>query len=162
MTEVEPLSCHAFHINCFWSNDMKHYSILANCSEEQACDVAALVAQNHMQSQIKLLSGPRQGLVMLRVRETVADSLFNAGEVLVTEVKLELDGQFGFGMVLGNNPRRAMAVALVDAALRKENTPYHEQLTRQLAYLEQDIRQNNQRMQALVATTKVDFDRMEV
>ena len=140
---------------------MIHYSILANCSEEQACDVASLVVQNHAQSQIKLLSGPRQGLVMLRVRETVADSLFNAGEVLVTEVKLELDGQFGFGMVLGNSPRRAMAVALVDAALCKENTRYHQQLIQQLTDLEQAIIHNNQRMQALVATTKVDFDRME-
>src|SRR5690242_13852742 len=66
-----------------------------------------------------LLSGPRQGLVMLRVRETIAESLFNAGEILVTEVKLELDGQFGFGMVIGNQPRKALALALVDAALRK-------------------------------------------
>ena len=98
---------------------------------------------------------------MLRVRETVANSLFNAGEVLVTEVKLELAGQFGFGMVLGDSPRRAMAVALVDAALRKDNTDYHEQLTKQLTDLEQQIVHENQRMQALVATTKVDFDRME-
>ncbi len=141
---------------------MNHYSILANCSEEQACDVASLVVQNSTQSQIKLLSGPRQGLVMLRVRETVANSLFNAGEVLVTEVKLELDGQFGFGMVLGNNPRRAMAVALIDAALRKENSTYSEQLTQQLVALEQEIVAKNQRMQALIATTKVDFDTMEV
>ncbi|GAC1403850.1 MAG: phosphonate C-P lyase system protein PhnG [Ktedonobacteraceae bacterium] len=140
---------------------MNHFHILANCSEEQACDVAALVLQNHTNSQVKLLSGPRQGLVMLRVRETVANSLFNAGEVLVTEVKLELDGQFGFGMVLGDSPRRATAIALVDAALRKNTASYHEQLIQQLISLEQQITHNNQRMQALIATTKVDFDRME-
>ncbi len=140
---------------------MNHYSILANCSEEQACDVASLVVQNHLQNEIKILSGPRRGLVMLRVRETVANSLFHAGEVLVTEVKLELDGQFGFGMVLGNNPRCAMAVALVDAALHKENIVYREQLIQQLTMLEKDITHKNQRMQALIATTRVDFDRME-
>ncbi len=140
---------------------MNHYSILANCSEEQACDIASLVLRHHTNSQIALLSGPRQGLVMLRVRETVANSLFNAGEVLVTEVKLELDGQFGFGMVIGDSPRRAMAVALVDAALHNDSSSYHEQLVQQLTDLDSQITRNNQRMQALIATTKVDFDRME-
>ena len=140
---------------------MNHYSTLANCSEEQACDVAATVLQNHTHSQITLLSGPRQGLVMLRVRETVANSLFNAGEVLVTEVKLELDGEFGFGMVIGDSPRRAMAIALVDAALRHKDSGYREQLVEQLNALDEQIRRDNQRMQALIATTKVDFDRME-
>ncbi len=140
---------------------MNHYAILANCSEEQACKVASLVVQHGGQSRITLLSGPRQGLVMLRVRETVANSLFHAGEVLVTEVRLELDGQFGFGMVLGDSPRRAMAVALVDAALRKGSTHYHAQLLQRLAELEQQTMQEKLRMQALVATTKVEFDKME-
>ncbi len=140
---------------------MNHYSILANCSEEQACDVASLVLQNSPHRQITLLSGPRQGLVMLRVRETVANSLFNAGEVLVTEIKLELNGQFGFGMVIGDSPRRAMAIALVDAALRNKDSSYREQLVQQLNTLDDEITRNNQRMQALIATTKVDFDRME-
>jgi alpha-D-ribose 1-methylphosphonate 5-triphosphate synthase subunit PhnG len=68
---------------------MNHYHILANCSEEQVCGLAAIVLQGYQCSQVKLLSGSRQALVMLRVHETVATSLFNAGEVLVTEVKLE-------------------------------------------------------------------------
>ena len=41
---------------------MNHFHILANCSEEQACDVASLVLQNYTHSQVKLLSGPRQGI----------------------------------------------------------------------------------------------------
>lgn len=138
---------------------MNHYHILANCSEEQACQLASTVLERYSNTQVKLLSGPRQGLVMLRVRETVANSQFNAGEVLVTEVKLELEGQFGFGMVIGDNPRRAMAVALVDAALRKADA-VAEQLTSELVKLDREITRDHQRMQALVATTKVDFERM--
>jgi len=140
---------------------MNHYAIMANCSEEQACAVASLVMQHYAQGQVKLISGPRQGLVMMRVRETVANGLFNAGEVLVTEVKLELDGQFGFGMVLGDSPRRALAVALVDAALRKEDGDYHTRLVQHLTDIEQQLIDARQRMQALIATTKVEFDRME-
>src|SRR5882672_6707687 len=98
---------------------MNHYHIVSNASEEQVSRLADIVLSGYEHSQVRLLSWPRQGLVMLRVRETVANSLFNAGEILVTEVKLELDGQFGFGMVIGDSPRRALGVALVDAALRK-------------------------------------------
>jgi len=71
---------------------MNHYQILAGCSEEQVCHLGTLVLQAYAASKINFLSGPQRGLVMLRVRETVADSQFNAGEILVTEVKLELDG----------------------------------------------------------------------
>ena len=138
---------------------MNHYHPLANCPEEQVCQLAALVLQSYKKSQVKILSGPRRALVMLRVRETVANSLFNAGEVLVTEVKLELDEQFGFGMIIGDSPRRAMAVALVDAALRKGG-PVADQLQHELAELERQLTKRNQHLEALVARTKVEFERM--
>lgn len=139
---------------------MNHYHILANCPEEQACQLASIVLKSYQQSQVKLLSGPRQALVMLRVRETVAHSLFHAGEVLVTEVKLELDGQFGFGMIMGESPRRAMVVALVDAALRKGGL-VADQLQRELTELDRHLTKQNQHIQALVARTKAEFERME-
>ena len=139
---------------------MNHYHVLANCPEEQACQLASIVLQSYQQSQVKLLSGPRQALVMLRVRETVANSLFHAGEVLVTEVKLELDGQFGFGMIIGESPRRAMAVALVDAALRRGGL-VADQLQRELVELDRHLTKHNQQIQALVARTKAEFERME-
>lgn len=138
---------------------MDPFHIIANCAEEQASQLASLVLQHHTASQVKLLSGPRQGLVMLRVRETVANSQFNAGEIAVTEVKLELDGAFGFGMVIGNQPRRALAMALVDAARRKGG-PLVALIDARLNELDQQITRDNLRVQALVSTTKVDFERM--
>ena len=138
---------------------MNHYRILANSSEERVCQLASVILEQRENLQVKLLSGPRQGLVMLRVRETVADSLFNAGEILVTEVKLELDGQFGFGVVMGDRPQLAMAIALIDAALRSGGE-LADGLTRELETLDQQITQKNEKEQALVAATKVDFERM--
>ena len=138
---------------------MNHYHILTGCSEQQLGQLATTVLESYPQSQIKLLSGPRTGLVMVRVRETVADSQFNAGELLVTEVKLELADQFGFGMVLGDSPQRALAVALVDAAVRKGGV-IAEQLTQELSRLEQEIIQRNRREQELVSSTRVEFERM--
>jgi alpha-D-ribose 1-methylphosphonate 5-triphosphate synthase subunit PhnG len=138
---------------------MNHYHVLTQSSEEQVCRLASTVLEHYQQSQVKLLSGPRQGLVMLRMRETVANSLFNAGEVLVTEVKLELDEQFGFGMIIGDFPRHAMGIALVDAALHKGGA-VSDWLKQELTALDQLIIEKNQREQALVAATKVEFERM--
>lgn len=139
---------------------VNYYRILANSSEEQVCHLASLVLQAYPTSQLKLLSGPQRGLVMLRVLETVANSQFNAGEILVTEVKLELDGQFGYGMVLGDSPRRAMATALVDAALRQteKSVELVGQLEQQLTELDEQLHLNRQHTYQAVATTKVDFE----
>ena len=71
------------------NREKKHYSVIAGCEEEEARRLATLVLEDNPAAEIRILSGPQQGLVMLRVQETVADSLFNAGEILVTEVKLE-------------------------------------------------------------------------
>ena len=78
---------------------------------------------------------------------------------VVTEVRLELEGQFGFGMVIGDSPRRAMAIALVDAALGKGGQ-VADQLREDLAKLERQLTKSRQRLQALVDTTKVEFERM--
>ena len=136
---------------------MNHYQILASASEEQLNHLASLILEEYTAIQVILLSGPQRGLVMLRVRESVANSLFNAGEVLVTEVKLELDGQFGYGMVIGDSPRKAIAIALVDAALRK-GEQVAKRLEHELAAIQRQIKSNNQRMFNVAATTRVDFE----
>ena len=75
----------------------------------------------------------------------------------MTEVKLELDGQFGYGMVMGDSPRRAMAVALVDAALRK-NDLVARQLEQKLTELQQQLQRNYQHLYSIAATTRVNFE----
>jgi alpha-D-ribose 1-methylphosphonate 5-triphosphate synthase subunit PhnG len=128
---------------------------MANCPVEAAYGLGAKVAQEYP-GHIKLLTGPRLGLVMLSVLESVAESTFYAGEVLVTEVTLELVGRYGFGMVLGNDPRRALASALVDAALGLDGDIASE-LRRELNDLESGIRQEQRQAFRAVASTKVDF-----
>ncbi|GHO41959.1 phosphonate C-P lyase system protein PhnG [Ktedonospora formicarum] len=138
---------------------MTHYRILANAPEADICRLASLVMHEYPREQVKILHGPSVGLVMLRMRETVANSLFNAGEVLVTEVRLTLNEQFGFGMVIGDSPRRALAVALVDAALRLEGA-IAARLRQELETLDQHIAAYNAQEQRLALATKVEFERM--
>jgi alpha-D-ribose 1-methylphosphonate 5-triphosphate synthase subunit PhnG len=128
---------------------------MANCPAEAAYELGARVALA-FPGDITILTGPRLGLVMLSVRESVAESAFYAGEILVTEVTLELAGRFGFGMALGNDSRRALAAALVDAALSTDGDAA-AQLRRDLHDLEIRIEAEQRQAFRAVAATKVDF-----
>lgn len=59
----------------------------------------------------------RTGLVLLPMRDTVTGTDFHLGEVLVAEAHLRLPcGTEGYGMVIGRDLERAMAMAVLDAA----------------------------------------------
>ncbi|MDX8531903.1 phosphonate C-P lyase system protein PhnG [Mesorhizobium sp. VK25A] len=62
----------------------------------------------------------RTGLVMLPFIDTVLNTAFHLGEVLVAEAHIRLgdhDGLDGYGAVTGRDLEQAMAMAIVDAAL---------------------------------------------
>lgn len=131
--------------------------VLAYCSDQELADLASMVLQTHGESEIKLLKGPSLGLVMLRQQESVTDSLFNAGEILVTEVRLELGGQFGFGLIIGDRPQAALALALLDAALAQPGRPADE-LNVKIGELGQALEQSRRQSYQQVARTKVAFE----
>jgi len=61
----------------------------------------------------------RTCLVMLPMRDTVQATDFHLGDVLMAEAHVRLSAQDveGYGMVLGHDQERAMAMALLDASL---------------------------------------------
>jgi alpha-D-ribose 1-methylphosphonate 5-triphosphate synthase subunit PhnG len=65
----------------------------------------------------------RTGLVMLPMRDTVQGTDFHLGEVLVAEAHIRAGGTEGYGMVVGRDLERAMAMAVVDAAAALGQTP---------------------------------------
>ena len=65
----------------------------------------------------------RTGLVMLPMRDTVQGTDFHLGEVLVAEAHIRANGTEGYGMVVGRDLERAMAMAVVDAAASQSQTP---------------------------------------
>ncbi|MGF1658308.1 MAG: phosphonate C-P lyase system protein PhnG [Rubrimonas sp.] len=60
----------------------------------------------------------RSGLVTLPMRDTVRETDFLLGDVLAAEAHLRLPafGVEGYGMVIGHDLERAMAMAVIDAA----------------------------------------------
>jgi alpha-D-ribose 1-methylphosphonate 5-triphosphate synthase subunit PhnG len=65
----------------------------------------------------------RTGLVMLPMRDTVQGTDFHLGEVLVAEAHIRAAGTEGYGIVVGRDLNRAMAMAVVDAAACLGQTP---------------------------------------
>ena len=59
----------------------------------------------------------RTGLVMLPMRDTVQGTDFHLGEVFVAEAHLRATGGEGYCMIVGRDLERAMAMAVVDAAI---------------------------------------------
>lgn len=65
---------------------------------------------------IRVLTGPRVGTLMLRLREPVQGDVYNAGEVLVTEAAVALGPHRGVALRLGRTPETTLAAAILDAA----------------------------------------------
>lgn len=59
----------------------------------------------------------RTGLVMLPMRDTVQGTDFHLGEVLVAEAHIRAAGAEGYGMIVGRDLERAMAMAVIDVAM---------------------------------------------
>lgn len=59
----------------------------------------------------------RTGLVMLPMRDTAQGTNFHLGEVLVSEARIEAEGEIGYGMRRGRDLEAAMAMAIVDLSL---------------------------------------------
>jgi alpha-D-ribose 1-methylphosphonate 5-triphosphate synthase subunit PhnG len=65
---------------------------------------------------VTVLREPTPGMVMMRARESARRSLFNLGEVAVTEAEVEIGPHRGYAMTMGLRPAKALAGAIVDAA----------------------------------------------
>lgn len=136
------------------------YTISHILSHSPVATVTALaeqVLQHYPADAITMISGPRVAMVQLRMQESVANSVFNAGEILVTETRLELNGTFGFGMIIGNDPTFATALAVIDAALRLPGDP-HVDLHTAINDLGDQLSTSQQRQFAAANSTKVEFD----
>jgi alpha-D-ribose 1-methylphosphonate 5-triphosphate synthase subunit PhnG len=135
---------------------METISRILSCSPAHlVCELAEQVLQDA--GEPVLISGPRSGLVQLRLRDGVAAQAFNAGEIVVTEVRLELAGRFGFGMVIGRDAHHATAIAVLDAALGLPGDPYAA-IRPQIAALGAALAAAEQRRFAAAAATHVAFE----
>ena len=67
--------------------------------------------------EVSVTRGPLVGLLAVRVEEPFERMPFNFTEVTVSEAEVSAGGRRGYAMVLGRQPEKALAGAILDAAL---------------------------------------------
>lgn len=87
-----------------------------------------------------IISGPEVGMVMMTVREPIAQERFHLGEVLVTRAEVEVAGHRGWAMRMGDERLATLAAAVLDAEVNADRPGAADvlELCRLTAELEQD------------------------
>jgi alpha-D-ribose 1-methylphosphonate 5-triphosphate synthase subunit PhnG len=110
--------------------------------------------------EIAIVRGPLTGLVMMSAQDA-CNVEFHLGEVLVTEAEVSYRGINGYGMVVGDDPERALARASVEAVGNSDNVSLYRRISRFFAAEAKKVAALRKREAALLAGTQVRFETMK-
>ncbi len=110
-------------------------------------------------NEIDIVKTPETGLLMMAVKDSF-DVEFYLGEILVTEAEVRYNGKKGYSMVMGDEPGRAIAAAVVDVVLGSDNEKLKVIVNRVLASCLKRVNRNEKQQGKLTARTKVSFETM--
>ena len=109
---------------------------------------------------VQVVRHPAICMTMVQAEDSVERQPFYLGEALTTECELQVDGQAGSGLCLGDEPLRCYCIAFIDAVLLLSDRNLH----RVQGFLEeqQALIAERQRMEYNhIQRTKVDFKLIE-
>ncbi|MBF0506708.1 MAG: phosphonate C-P lyase system protein PhnG [Nitrospirae bacterium] len=134
---------------------MDNQSIIAKMDDRSIERLICLMPAN----EIDIVKTPETGLLMMAVKDSF-DVEFYLGEILVTEAEVRYNGKKGYSMVMGDEPERAIAAAVVDAVLGSDNKKLKMTVNRVLASCMKRVNKNEKQQGKLTARTKVSFETM--
>jgi len=132
----------------------KRFEILAQADPAILLPLADTILQS---TEIEIIKKSQTSLVMLRAIDSVTGCPFNLGEVLVTESEVRLGNHIGYGLIMGEEPQRALAVAVIDAVLEAGHAS-SSSIEEKLRQEEGRLQNNREQENALVARTRVEFE----
>jgi alpha-D-ribose 1-methylphosphonate 5-triphosphate synthase subunit PhnG len=133
---------------------MDHSEIVAEASPEAVREIAELIANR---LPVKVLKPPSPGMVMVRHAEPLENMYFLLGETFVTECEVEVDGQLGYGCILGSGEERALCGAMVDAVMGGRH-PVAGEVRPLLEAEQQKIEARWETESRAIASTRVSFE----
>jgi len=110
--------------------------------------------------EVEVVYPPETCLVLMQVRDSVGQTPFYAGEVLLTEAAVKVNGMLAHGFAMGNEPVRALCHAVITAAMQLE-LPEKNIITMTLAEEAERVRCRRAAEDGLIASSRVRFDVME-
>jgi phosphonate C-P lyase system protein PhnG len=108
---------------------------------------------------IDLADEPAPALVMMDARDCFGTA-FHLGEVLVTRAVVHRDGRVGFGLIIGDEPAKALLLACLDLLDEFEQAAVRERLAPHLAALARRVESARGLAAGMSAATKVEFQSM--
>jgi alpha-D-ribose 1-methylphosphonate 5-triphosphate synthase subunit PhnG len=133
--------------------------LLAAASPDELLPVAERLLESGELGRPRVVHPPEVGMVMLTVREPVAEERFHLGEVLVTRCMVEVAGATGWSMRAGDDRVAALAAALLDAAAGAE-LPAGDEVEALCAAVADRRRREDAAEWAELAATQVAFEEL--
>jgi alpha-D-ribose 1-methylphosphonate 5-triphosphate synthase subunit PhnG len=132
-------------------------NVIAAAEEDE---VVTMLDQLWSAGQFCVQRAPRTGLIMYTVRDPF-DTPFHLGEVLVSEAQVVMDGYAGCGMICGDEPKRALLLAAVEAAERSGRVSTLDGVGAFIDRLEKRSTAQTARLSKIAAATEVRFESMK-
>jgi phosphonate C-P lyase system protein PhnG len=131
--------------------------ILCECAADA---LEAFVRELETRHAILIVRQPAVCMTMVRAEDSVESQPFFLGEVLVTDCEVQVDGQAGYGLCMGDEPVRCYCMAVIDALLQSEGS--HSSRVRDFLEGQAVLIADRQKLEYnLIQQTKVDFKLME-
>jgi alpha-D-ribose 1-methylphosphonate 5-triphosphate synthase subunit PhnG len=108
-------------------------------------------------ARVRVVRPPRPAMVMVRHVDPLERTPFHLGEAYVTECEVEVDGVPGYGCCTGREEARALAGAIVDAAVGGGHALASEVFA-MVADEERAIEERWSLERRALSRTRVDFD----
>jgi alpha-D-ribose 1-methylphosphonate 5-triphosphate synthase subunit PhnG len=119
--------------------------------------LAAVIEARH---NVKTVKAPETCLTMMEAVDSVGETPFYLGEVLMCEAVVKVDGVIGYGFALEDDQDRAWCLAVIDAALAA-GLPEGREIRLAIDGEERQLLEERRLVQDLVAGTMVHFAVME-
>jgi alpha-D-ribose 1-methylphosphonate 5-triphosphate synthase subunit PhnG len=120
--------------------------------------LAAEIANSY---EVEIVKEPSPVLVMMRVEESVENTIFNAGEIFAIECEVKVNGVSGFSCIINENEYERAYYAALLSAVFKTNSPLNN---KQLKALKKELDSINRKRSlefGAIKSTKVKFEVME-
>lgn len=110
-------------------------------------------------SKLRIIKPPTQSLIMAVARDSF-ETEFCLGEILITEATVEYGGFSGYGVIIGNEPLRALILAFIDAVEKSNNEKTKKDMLEILKKIERKVMKRERIEKAMILKTKVEFETM--
>lgn len=132
--------------------------ILGKCDKEVIENLAEEIMQRYS---VSIIRKPAKTLVMVRMQETVRKAQFYLGEMLACEALVEIEDKKGFALMAGDDTKRVLGAAVLDAVL-KTDLPEKAKIEKALLEEEKKIAAKSAEEIKKHAASRVQFNTLEV